>query len=141
MGFIEDFKEWSNLKKVASLLVVCFIGIIIVAMIGGGLSPDQNTQTNTNNSGSTSDASGVQVKVIYDGEWSGAITTGDTSNSVSGSGEDTIDVNTTSFGVVSANAQKMDGGDGKLTIQIIKDGKVAKESSTTTEYGVASVTS
>ena len=141
MGFIEDFKEWSTLKKVASVLVVCCIGIIIVAMIGGGLSPDQNTQTNTNNSGSTSDASGVQVKVIYDGEWSGAITKGDTSNSVSGSGEDTIDVNTTSFGVVSANAQKMDGGDGKLTIQIIKDGKVAKESSTTTEYGVASVTS
>ena len=57
MGFIDDFKEWSTLKKVASILVVCCIGIIIVAMIGGGLSPDQNTSVNTNSNSSESNSS------------------------------------------------------------------------------------
>ena len=41
--------------------------------------------------------------------------------------------------IVSANAQKMDGGSGNLTIQLLKDGKVIKESSTDSQYGVASV--
>ena len=41
--------------------------------------------------------------------------------------------------LISANAQKKDGSSNELTIQILKDGKVVKESSTTAEYGVAQV--
>ena len=49
-----------------------------------------------------------------------------------------MDVDDPDF-VVSANAQKMDSGSGKLTIQILKDGKVIEETDTDSEYGVASV--
>ena len=35
--------------------------------------------------------------------------------------------------------RKKDGSSNELTIQILKDGKVVKESSTTAEYGVAQV--
>ena len=33
MSFLDDWKEWSTAKKAISILVVCCIGIIIVAMI------------------------------------------------------------------------------------------------------------
>ena len=82
---------------------------------------------------------GVQVKVIYDGEWQGAAGDADSMNSISGSGEKTIDLEDANM-IVSANAQKQDGGSGELTIQILKDGKVLEEGSTDAEYGMAQIT-
>ncbi|MBQ2654177.1 MAG: hypothetical protein IJF83_11520 [Methanobrevibacter sp.] len=141
MSFLDDWKEWSTAKKAISIIVVCCIGVIIVAMIGGGLSSDKNTATtsSSNNSDNTANqATGVQIKVIYDGEWQGAAGDVGSSSSISGSGEKTIDLGD-DVTIVSADAQKMDGGSGTLTIQILKDGKVIKESSTDSAYGVATV--
>lgn len=141
MSFLDDWKEWSTAKKAISILVVCCIGIIIVAMIGGGLSSDKNTSpatTGTSTGDTSNQAKGVQVHVIYDGEWQGAIGDTGSTNSISGSGEKTIDMDKDA-NIVSANAQKMDSGSGNLTIQILKDGKVVEESSTDAEYGMASV--
>jgi hypothetical protein len=51
------------------------------------------------------------------------------------------DVDTGAFSVdtVSGNAQKMGAGGERLTVQIVVDGEVVKESSTTAEYGLAQV--
>jgi len=144
MSFLDDWKEWSTAKKAISIIVVCCVAIFIIAMIGGAMSPDKNTSpaTTTNDKSSTDDAvdqaTGKQVKIIYSGEWSGAA--GDTSsmNSISGSGEKTIDMDDDAM-IISANAQKQDSSSDTLTIQILKDGKVVEESSTDAEYGVAQV--
>jgi len=143
LSFLDDWKEWSTAKKAISIIVVCCIGLIIVAMIGGGLSSDKNTSPSTTDSGSSdtsNQAKGVQIHIIYDGEWQGAAGDDGSTNSISGSGEKTIDVDKDAK-IVSANAQKMDSGSEELTIQILKDGKVLEESSTDAEYGVASVSS
>lgn len=140
MSFLDDWKEWSTAKKAISIIAVCCLGLIIVGLIGGGSSPDQNTDTSTSDSSAdtVNQVTGVQIRVIYDGEWQGAA--GDTSsmNSISGSGEKTIDLDDDAY-IVSANAQKMDSSGRTLTIQILKDGNVVEESSTDTAYGVASV--
>ena len=47
MSFLDDWKEWSTAKKAISIILVCCIGLIIVALIGGGLSSDKNTTPNT----------------------------------------------------------------------------------------------
>lgn len=143
MSFLDDWKEWSTAKKVISIIAVCCIGIFIIAMITGGLSQDKNTaKTASNTSGSnnsnTNVAKGVQIHIIYDGSWSGAMGSGSSTKSISGSGETTLDIDDSNH-IVSANAQKMDGGSGKLTIQILKDGKVVEETDTDAEYGVVSV--
>ncbi len=57
MGFIDDFKEWSTLKKVASILIVCCIALIIVGVLGGGLFENHNTSTTTNSNSSANDSS------------------------------------------------------------------------------------
>lgn len=43
MSFLDDWKEWSTAKKAISIILVCCIGLIIVALVGGGLSSDKNT--------------------------------------------------------------------------------------------------
>jgi TolA-binding protein len=50
-----------------------------------------------------------------------------------------IDTGMFSSDIVSGNAQKMQAGDGTLTVQIIVDGEVVKKASTSAEYGVAQV--
>lgn len=80
---------------------------------------------------------GYQVRISYDGEWQGALGKEGETRSVDGSGTETFDIEGDAF-VVSANAQKQDSGSGELTVEILKDGEVVAEQSTTAEYGVAS---
>ena len=138
MSFLDDWKEWSPPKKVISILAVCCIGLIIIGMITGGGSPDKNTSPINDGNNNVEQITGKQVKIIYDGEWSGAAGDVSSINSISGSGDETIDM-PDDASLISANAQKKDGSSNELTIQILKDGKVVKESSTTAEYGVAQV--
>jgi hypothetical protein len=51
------------------------------------------------------------------------------------------DVDTGMFStyVVSGNAQNITGGNEKLTVQIVVDGKVVKQASTKASYGIAQV--
>lgn len=138
MSFLDDWKEWSTAKKAISIIVVCCVGLLIVAMIGGGLSSDKNTSTKSNSADTSSQATGKQIKIIYGGEWSGAAGDASSINSISGSGDETIDL-ADDARIISANAQKQDASSDTLTIQILKDGKVVKEASTSAEYGVAQV--
>lgn len=153
----EDKPFYKTTKGIIAIVAVCCVGIIIVALASGMLGSD-NTST-TSDIGSTSgnddtsvdtsnddkesetSYSGYQVKVIYDGSWSGAAGGTDSINSYDGTGDETIDLGDVPYGIVSANAQKQDGSSDKLTIQILKDGKVVKEGSTSAAYGVAQVTS
>lgn len=50
-----------------------------------------------------------------------------------------VDTGMFSADLVSGNAQKMSPGKEKLTVQIVVDGKVVKQASTTAQYGLAQV--
>lgn len=81
-----------------------------------------------------------QVRISYDGEWSGSIGSGGSTRSVDGSGTETFDIDGEPF-IVSANAQKQDDGSGELTVEILQDGEVIARKTTSAEYGLAQVTS
>lgn len=140
MSFLDDWKEWSTAKKAISILAVCCVGILLIAVLGGGGTSDKNTATKTDDS--TNDTveqpKGVQVHIISDGSWSGSIGDLGGQSTYDGSGEDTIDLGDAES-VVSAAIQKQTGDSSELKVEIIKDGKVIKEGSTTAEYGVVSV--
>ncbi|MDE4078403.1 hypothetical protein OTK55_05180 [Methanosphaera sp. Vir-13MRS] len=130
MRFKLDWSEWGTGKKIAVVLVVCCIGCIIIGMIAGVGTPDQNTNK----------ATGTQVKIIYDGSWSGSILNGSSSSSYSGDGNETINItNSSDYSTVSATIQKQGGNSRDLKVQIIRDGEVKKEENTTAEYGVVSI--
>lgn len=81
------------------------------------------------------------IKVSYSGSWSGSLgstsSAGETStSSVSGTGTKTFDV---SGSFVSAVIQKSDDSSNTLTVQIIVNGNIVKQESTSAAYGVVSV--
>lgn len=90
---------------------------------------------------------GVVFRVTGDPglKFQGSLTTMDISKSVQGvTPQDFplkgVDTGMFSSDIVSCNAQKMAAGGGKLTVQIVVDGKVVKQANTTAQYGLAQVT-
>lgn len=144
MSFLDDWKEWSTAKKAISIIGVCCIGILIIAALGGGLSQDKNTapannnNNNNNNNAQANQAKGVQVHIIYDGSWSGSIGDAGSQSTYDGDGEKTIDLPDASS-VVSAAIQKKSDDSSELKVEILKDGKVIKDGSTSGQYGVVTV--
>lgn len=83
----------------------------------------------------TPSADGIQIVVYYKGYWSGVYGDISGSSSVDGKGDKTITINRAkSF--VSCTFQKSDSGSEKLTVQILKNGKVLEERDTTAQYGI-----
>ena len=86
----------------------------------------------------------IFVRVTGDSgiEFQGSIGTLDGSRSIEGTTPQEfavdVDVGTFAFDSVSANAQNS-GGSGNLVVQVVRDGEVVKEQSTTAQYGVAQV--
>ncbi|WP_143823805.1 DUF6517 family protein [Halosegnis longus] len=100
---------------------------------------EQTTEEQTTEQTSSSEVT-YQVRIQYTGEWSGSIGGDGSVRSVDGSGEQTFDIEGDSF-IVSANAQKQDDSSDTLTVQILENGEVIAERSTSAEYGIAQVTS
>jgi len=88
--------------------------------------------------GGTDSGDTYEVRIEYDGEWQGSVSTGGSTRSIEGSETKTIGIDG-SPDVISTNAQKMDDSSQELTIQIIRNGEVVKQTSTTAEYGIAQV--
>lgn len=99
--------------------------------------PETEAESSGGSSDDSSSSSGYQVRISYDGDWSGSLGAGGSVRSVDGSGTETFDIEEDDPFVVSANAQKQDSGSGELTVQILEDGEVVSEQSTSAEYGVA----
>jgi len=159
-GIMDHWNKRSTKGKAAiGIIGLCCIGVILMVAISGLMAPDKTTTTPyssvSNNSSSSSstpsntttsdstpaapaqDDTGVKVQVSYAGSWQGSY--GDISGlqSVDGSGTKTFTLEGNPS-IVSATFQKMSGGSGKLTVSIIKDGKVLVTKSTTAKYGVVS---
>ena len=120
------------------LWIVLVIGCV-VAVCGCTSNSDNNTTSNTSASSSPdTPKAGTQIEVNYSGSWSGSY--GDTSGqqSVDGRGTKKFDIPENPW-AVSACFQKKDSGKGTLTVSIIKDGKVVESKSTSTQYGVVSI--
>lgn len=95
------------------------------------------TPTQTQTEASSSDQ--YHVRVTYSGEWSGSVGAGSTTRSIDGMGTTVIDIQEQDPSMVSATIQKSDAGSGTLTVEIIQGSEVVKQTSTSAEYGVASV--
>ncbi|WP_299236682.1 hypothetical protein [Natronomonas sp.] len=80
----------------------------------------------------------VSFNILYSGSWQGALGTESGQRSISGQGDSHLPVDN-GASIVSGNAQKQDDGSGTLTVQILVDGEVISEQSTSAEYGVAQI--
>lgn len=101
----------------------------------------QQTTTQKQTTEQTQASTGFQIKVSCseDCSWSGSFGTLASSRTVDGTGDQTIDIEGSDIMSVSASVQKQGSGDATMTVQILKDGDVVKESATSAEYGVVTV--
>lgn len=138
-------------KRLYVVAGVIVAGFVALAAIGALVGP---TETSTGDGATSGDAAVATatptptpepsaeyaVRVRYAGSWQGALSvTGDGSSqteSISGTGSREIEI-TGDVDIVSANAQKQDDSARELTIQILHEGQVVAEASTSAEYGVA----
>ena len=65
MSFLDTWKEWGKGKKIASILGVCCILIIIVAVLGGFGSSDVNTDPNDPFNGKNVKLENVSISSSY----------------------------------------------------------------------------
>lgn len=136
---IPGMKPGSTLRNVA---VGAILAVVILGILGAAAGGDSVDTSDAGDAGDTDQQSGPDyaVKVQYSGEWSGAMSVtggGDsTTESISGSGTETISISGEPS-IVSANAQKQDGSGETIVVQIIKDGEVVSEASSSSGYGVA----
>lgn len=80
------------------------------------------------------------IIIDYSGKWSGSYGDLTSSKSIEGTGTKTIAMNNPEM-CISASIQKKDDSNNKMTVKILKNGKVLEEESTTAAYGVAVVSS
>lgn len=108
----------------------------------GTAGEDGSTDGVSDPTGGSETSSGPEyaVRIVYSGAWQGAVSiTGggsSKSKSISGTGTETIGI-TGDVDIISVNAQKKDDSFSQLTVQILYNGDVVSESSTSAEYGVA----
>ena len=88
---------------------------------------DQNVQTGT--------AYPYQVRITYDGSWSGRVGNPEYLQQVSGFGDDTISLDCVSWDEVYVNIGKTDYSSFNLTVQLLRDGEVVAENSTNSTTG------
>lgn len=117
----------------------------------GGTRPPRNGSTNasaprnrtgnaTNRNGTlTSRPTRIAVRVRYPGDWSGSIETDVSSRTISGAGRDTVRLEN-SPSVVLANVRKLEKNRRRLTVEILKNGRVVAKSSTRRPNGRVSAT-
>lgn len=140
-GIIEQWNEFSTGLKVISLIMVCCIGLVIVAGIIGVFIPDLNTSQqmintldgNSHSSDKIADSNGkLQVKITCPVAWSASISAGNSTDSYEGTGTEIIDVDKSDVDAIGVAAHKKTEGSDQLKIEIIKDGKVIGTKSTKT---------
>jgi hypothetical protein len=83
-------------------------------------------------------STGVWVRVIYPGTFTGMVGTPGNPKEVTGSGVHVYSVTTTD-GIVDVSLQKNDGTADKLLVEVFKDGVMVKNSSTTTPKGIVEI--
>lgn len=152
-GFKEQWDEFSLGLKIFSVILICCVGLAVVGGIIGLLTPDANTPQQTltgfaDNLTGAKNSSGGDV-IVSDGEleiriscpvkWSASIGDKSTSTMYDGTGDAVIEVNPDKYDVIAAAVQKTNAGKEKLKVQIVKDGKVVDEGTTTEDYGVVTV--
>lgn len=149
-------KQSSGAKIAIGVVCLCCVGLIAIVGLAGMMAPDATTSSSDTSSSTdssqgpastgdsdvkTTDAKESYIEVSYaEGYWDGSITVQSGSNeeelNFDGSGTKKFDLSKYKDSDVYVMAQKQDGGSGKLSAKIVRDGETKLTQSTTEGYGI-----
>ena len=121
-------------KKIFIVLGIIIIALLLFSFISNSSQPDSKSSLNVitdNGSLDHSSAYPFEVVVKYNGSWYAKM--GDPNYLVeeSGHGEEKLTLDCAAWDKVYIQAQKDDDGPGEISIQLLRNGKVVAENSTT----------
>ena len=125
-------------KKIALVIGIIVIAFLLFSFIYNATQPtneetlnvviaDQNVQ----NGSSTP----YQVKIIYDSTWYSQVGNPNSLKEYTGSGDKIINLDTVSWEKVHVDVSKVDSSSSNLTVQLLRNGDVVAENSTTDLLG------
>lgn len=129
-------------KKIVIVLGIVVIALLLFSFIYNNTQPSSEESLNviTDNGSVDHSSSYPYVAVIkYDGSWYARMGDPNYLSEQAGSGEKRFSLDCASWERVSINAQKQDYGEGNLTVQLLRNGKVVAENSTTGTFGSISI--
>ncbi|MGX8694071.1 MAG: zinc ribbon domain-containing protein [Methanobrevibacter sp.] len=129
-------------KKIFIILGIIIIALLLFSFIDNGSQPDSQSSLNviTDNGSLEHTSSYPYVAVVnYNGTWYAKM--GDPNYLVEkiGQGPEEITLDCASWDKVYIQVQKDDYGEGELSVQLLRNGKVVAENSTTNATGKISV--
>ena len=137
-------KSWGMgiAKKIVIVMLIIVVALLLFSFVYNNTQPDNETSLNViTDDGSNNHVSSYPFTsvVSYDGNWYARM--GDPNYLVdqSGNGQGRLLLDCASWERVHIEAQKEDYGDGPLTIQLLKNGEVVAENSTTDANGKVTI--
>lgn len=128
-------------KKIVIVLGIIVIALLLFSMVYNNSQPSHNDTLNViYDEGSQQQSSNYPFKAVikYDGNWYAKVGNPNYPVEKSGSGTKSFSLDCAAWDDVEISAQKY-GGDGELTIQLLRNGKVVAENSTTNGSGSVSI--
>lgn len=132
----------STAKKVLIVIGIIAIALVLFSIIQEVTKPSPESSLNivtANESDNSPSSTPFEVVISYDGDWYGRLGDVDHPSERSGSGNQTYRLSCAGWDEAFANIQKTDYGSGELKVQLLKNGKVISENSTTAVNGGVSV--
>lgn len=129
-------------KKIIVVIGIIVIAFLLFSFVYEHSQPSKNDTLNVvsdDGSNLQSSAYPYKAKIIYDSSWYSKM--GDPNYLVSKSGWQTqsFTLDCASWDKVSVFAQKEDYGEGNLTVQILRDGEIVAENTTSEVFGSVSI--
>ncbi|WP_299524310.1 zinc ribbon domain-containing protein [uncultured Methanobrevibacter sp.] len=125
-------------KKIAIVLGIVVIALLLFSFIYNASQPDDKSSLNVISAKEKVQEGSnypYQVHVMYNGTWDGKIGDLNYPNDVSGHGDDLYDLNCAPWDKVGIVINKVDGSTNELKVELLRDGKVVAENSTTNATG------
>ena len=125
-------------KKIIIILCIVVLSYLLFTMVYNYTQPSYQESLNViSDDGSHHQASSYPYKAVikYDGSWYARVGNPNYLAKYSGYGSKTISLDCASWDRVDVEVQKQDYGEGELKIQLLKNGEVVAEQSTTNTTG------
>ena len=125
-------------KKIIIILGIIVLALLLFTMVYNFTQPSYHESLNViSDDGSQHQISSYPYKAVikYDGSWYASVGNPDYPKEYSGHGSKTISLDCAMWDMVDMEVQKQDYGEGELKIQLLKNGEVVAEKSTTNATG------
>lgn len=125
-------------KKIAIVLGIVVIALLLFSFIYNASQPDNKSSLNVISAKEKVQEGSnypYQVHVVYNGTWAGKAGDPNYLNDISGRGDDLYNLNCAPWDKVGIAIEKTDGSTNELKVELLRDGKVVAENSTTNATG------